>query len=75
MGIEVLERRFAAIGARVKVTRAPRERFPRIDVGLDRRGEFFELSSPGHRVSFEIVEADGDERCLLLLVRDGVEKS
>jgi hypothetical protein len=74
MGIEVLERRFAAIGARVKVTRAPRERFPRIDVGLDRRGEFFELSSPGsHRVSFEIIEADRDDRCLLLLVRDGVE--
>jgi hypothetical protein len=76
MGIEVLERRFAAIGARVKVTRAPRERFPRIDVGFDRRGEFFELSSPGgHGVSFEIVEADRDDRCLLLLVRDGVEKS
>jgi hypothetical protein len=76
MGTEVLERRFAAIGARVKVIRSARERSPRIDVGSDRRGEFFELRLAGSRgVSLDVVESDRDDRCLLLLLRDGDEKS
>jgi hypothetical protein len=76
MGSEVLERRFATIGARVKVIRTARDDSPRIDVGLDRRGEFFELRlGGGSRISLDVVEADRDDRCLLLLVREGGEKS
>jgi hypothetical protein len=60
----------------VKVVRAPREQAARIDVGSDRRGEFFELSLAGGRgISLDVVEADRDERCLLLLVRKDGEKS
>lgn len=72
MGTEALERRFAAIGARVKVARAPGA--SRIDVRSDRRGEFFELRA-GRGSLLEVVEADRDDRCLLLLVREGGEKS
>src|SRR5205823_388409 len=69
MGTQVLERRFAAIGARVKVIRAARGDSPRIDVGSDRRGEFFELRLAGSRgVSLDVVEANRDDRSLLLLV-------
>jgi hypothetical protein len=76
MATEVLERRFAAIGARVKVIRTARDDSPRIDVGSDRRGEFFELRlAGGSRISLDVVEADRDDRCLLLLVREGGEKS
>jgi hypothetical protein len=69
---EVLERRFAVIGARVKVERASGQ--PRIDVGLDRRGEFFALRLPDVETA-TVVDADRDDRCLLLLVRDGGIKS
>jgi hypothetical protein len=73
MSTEVLERRFAAIGARVKVARDSRVR---IDVGTDRKGEYFELRSAGpSRVALDVVAVDRDERCLLLLVREGGEKS
>jgi len=76
MSTEVLERRFAAIGARIKVIRAAREHSPRIDVGSDRRGEFFEFRlAGGHGISLHVVEADRDDRSLLLLVREGGEKS
>jgi hypothetical protein len=70
---EVLERRFAAIGARVKVERV--RGAPRIDVGVDRRGEFFALRVPGDRDAVCVVDADRDDRLLLLLVRDSGEKS
>jgi hypothetical protein len=76
MGTEILERHFAAIGARVKVGRAPRDQAVRVDVGSDRRGEFFELSlAGGSGISLEVVEADRDDRSLLLLVREDGEKS
>jgi hypothetical protein len=75
MSNEVLERRFAAIGARVKVLRAPRSADARIDVTWDRRGEVYEVSLPSGVASADVVEADPMERCLLLLVRDAGEKS
>jgi len=76
MGTEVLERRFAAIGARVKVIRATRDGAARIDVGSDRRGEFFELRvAGGGKAALDVVEADRDDRSLLLLVREDGEKS
>lgn len=70
---EVLERRFASIGARIKVERAAGA--PRIDVGVDRRGEFFALRIARDHDAVSVVDADRDDRCLLLLVRDGGEKS
>ncbi len=76
MGTEVLERRFAAIGARVKVIRTTHVDAARIDIGSDRRGEFFELRwAGGAGISLDVVEADRDDRSLLLLVREGGEKS
>jgi hypothetical protein len=76
MATEVLERRFAAIGARVKVIRTARDDLARIDVGSDRRGEFFELRlAGGSRISLDVIDADRDDRSLLLLVREHGEKS
>ncbi len=76
MSTEVLERRFASIGARVKVNHGARGDAVRIDVGTDRRGEFFELQlARRDELSLVVVDADRDDRSLLLLVRDGDEKS
>jgi hypothetical protein len=47
-----------------------------IDVGTDARGEFFELRVVGRRdVSFSVLDADRDERSLLLLLRENEAKS
>jgi hypothetical protein len=67
MATQLLERRFAAIGARVKMVRSRSS--VRIDVGADRRGEFFELGL-ARGVSWDVVDADRDERCLLLHVSE-----
>jgi hypothetical protein len=76
MGTVGLEQRFAAIGARVKLVRSPRGGSPTIDVDRDRRGELFELRVPGgDGVALTVVDADRDDRSLLLLVREGGEKS
>jgi hypothetical protein len=76
MRTEVLERHYAAIGARVKVA-APTRRRPRgIDIETDRRGEHFVLRYVGERdVELDIVAVDRDLRHLLLLVRDELGKS
>lgn len=70
MSIEVLERRFEEIGARVKVAE---DTVVRIDVGVDRRGEYFDLRLPADDA--QVVDARRRERHLLLLVRDGRAKS
>jgi hypothetical protein len=80
MATETLERRFAAIGARVKVVKAPwRNPWPPsglLDVASDGRGEYFELRLVGRPgISLSVVDEDRDERCLLLPVREGAEKS
>jgi hypothetical protein len=76
MGTEVLQRRFAAIGARVNVV-GPPAGAPRIDVRWDTRGEFFDVrfDGSGRPVELEVVDVDRRERHLLLLVRNGGEKS
>jgi hypothetical protein len=80
MATETLERRFAAIGARVKVVKGPRPRlYPwlptgLLDVAVDTRGEYFQLRGwPGIAVS--VLDQDRDDRCLLLFVRVGRERS
>jgi hypothetical protein len=45
--MEVLTRRFASIGARLKVSGRPFRGIPEIDVGVDLRGEFFGLRFVG----------------------------
>jgi hypothetical protein len=76
MGTEMLERRFAAIGARIKVI-GDGHGTPQIDVRSDRRGEFFEVrfAGRGNVVDLEVVDLARPERHLLLLARDGEEKS
>ncbi len=76
MGTEVLERRFAAIGARLNVV-GPPTGAPRIDVGSDARGEFFDVrfAGTGRMVELEVVDVNRTDRHLLLLVRNGEEKS
>jgi hypothetical protein len=77
--MEVLERRFATIGARVKVPESPWLGMPHIDIATDRRGEYFDLrfnaGGPVNEVELDVVDVKPDARHLLLLVRDGGEKS
>jgi hypothetical protein len=76
MSTEMLERRFARIGARVKVF-GDRRGEARIDVRSDRRGEFFEVrfAGRGNAVDLEVIDVARAERHLLLLTREGEEKS
>jgi hypothetical protein len=72
----MLERRFATIGARVRVT-GPGRSAPRIDVGTDSRGEYFDVrfTGAGEPVQLEVVDVRPHDRHLLLLARNGEEKS
>jgi len=76
METRVLERRFAEIGARVKVE-GPLRGSPRIDIRADRRGEYFDIRFGGDGVGVElsVVETRPADRHLLMLVRAGDEKS
>ena len=47
MSSQILERHFAAMGARLRVEGPSWRGMPEIDVGTDRRGESFELAFPG----------------------------
>ena len=83
MATETLERRFAAIGARIKVVKAPQQRWNNrwlptglLDVVTDGRGEYFELRLLGRvGTSVNVVHEDRDGRCLVLAVRERGEKS
>ena len=58
MAIETLERRFAAVGARLKVAKRPWRGEPRIDIRTDARGEYFDLRFAGDEpsVGLEVVD-------------------
>jgi len=74
MATNLLERRFTAIGARMRIGEAAR-RGPEIDVATDRRGEVFVLRVAGHRgAEVDVVDVDRDGRALLLLMRNGGAK-
>src|SRR6266511_455169 len=77
MSSETLERRFAAVGARVKVAQAPWRGDPRIDIRADGRGEYFDVrfGSGKATVELEVVDVQPRDRHLLLLARVGGEKS
>jgi hypothetical protein len=69
---EVLERRFAAIGARLKLDGPPLGA-PTIDVGF---GQFvIRFAGDGPAVDLEVVDVQPRDRHLLLLVRNTGEKS
>lgn len=73
---DVLQRRLAVIGARIKIV-GPPAGAPRIDIGSDARGEFFDVrfAGNGYPVELEVVDVDRVDRHLLLLVREQWEKS
>ena len=72
MSTEVLERRFAAMGARVRLVGTPLGA-PSVDV----LGSTFELRFPGAgpEAGVEVIDVRPRDRHLLLLVRHGAEKS
>jgi len=76
MDTRVLERRFAEIGARVKVEGPPRGS-PRINIRSDRRGEYFDIrfGDNGADTELAVIETRAADRHLLMLVRTGDEKS
>jgi len=75
----VLENKFARIGARFKVADRPTRRFRStagvvsLDVGNDRKGEFFEIVS-GPEAQVDVLDVQPSDRHLLLLVRESGEK-
>jgi hypothetical protein len=73
MSTEVLQRRFNEIGAHLQVTEGPWRGMPRIDVV----GSTFDVrfDRGDEPVELEVVDTRPADRHLLLLVRNGVDKS
>lgn len=73
--------KFARIGARLKVADRPSRRTRMagvisLDVQADRKGEFFEIvKRPGAEAEIAVLDVQPGDRHLLLLVREGTEKS
>jgi hypothetical protein len=81
MDTALLDTKFARIGARLKVT-DPLPRYNRpagvisLDVQADRKGEFFAIArEPQAEVEVDVLDVRPAERHLLLLVREGKDKS
>jgi len=77
-----IERQFAAMGARFRMSeseanrRAARADYA-IDIRKDCQGEFFELSMPSHlreAVEITVLQNEKDDRHLLLLVKNGQQQ-
>src|SRR5262245_18785911 len=80
MDTALLDIKFARIGARLKVADRLDRRISTsvvsLDVGVDRRGEFFEVARPpGANVRIDVLDVQPADRHLLLLVREASEKS
>ena len=80
MNMNFLDAKFARIGARLKVadhpSRRPRTSGFSLDVQSDRRGEFFEIvAAPGAEAEIAVLDVQPADRHLLLLVREGKDKS
>jgi hypothetical protein len=79
MDTNLLDLKFTRIGARLKIADRPsrRSRLVRtlsLDVQTDRKGEFFEIV-PAPEAEVSVLDVQPRDRHLLLLVRDGNEKS
>lgn len=81
MDTHQLDSKFARIGARLKVADRPPGRRGMaggiaLDVQSDRQGEFFQIIClPGAEVEVAVLDVQPTDRHLLLLVREGKEKS
>ena len=80
MNTNLLDNKFARIGARLKVADMPSRRRTSgvisLDVRSDRKGEFFEIAAePGAGAEVAVLDVRPADRHLLLLVREGGEKS
>jgi hypothetical protein len=77
MDIGLLEKKFERMGARLKFREVNGGRWQSsgIDIGNDRRGEFFEVRLlPDERVEYEVVDLRAEARHLLLLARRAESK-
>src|SRR5262245_4510392 len=81
MDTNLLDTKFARIGARLKVADRPSRRTRMtgvisLDVQSDRKGEFFEIvRPPGAEAEVAVLDVQPADRHLLLLVREGKDKS
>jgi hypothetical protein len=81
MNTNLLDTKFARIGARLKVADRPSRRnradaVISLDVQADRKGEFFEIvRRPGTDAEVAVLDVQPADRHLLLLVREGQDKS
>jgi hypothetical protein len=81
MDTNLLDIKFARIGARLKVADRPSRRSRMagvisLDVQTDRKGEFFEIvRQPGAKAEIAVLDVRPADRHLLLLVREGKDKS
>jgi hypothetical protein len=81
MNTNLLSIKFARIGARLKVADRSSRRSRTagvisLDVQADRKGEFFEIvRQPGIEAEIAVLDLQSAERHLLLLVREGKDKS
>jgi len=81
MDTNLLDTKFARIGARLVVADRPTRRsrtagVVSLDVRADRKGEFFEIvRQPGAEAEIAVLDVQPADRHLLLLVRDGKDKS
>src|SRR6201995_4277703 len=81
MDTNLLDIKFARIGARLKVADRPSRRTRpagviSLDGQADRKGEFFEIvRQPGAEAEVAVLDVQPADRHLLLLVREGRDKS
>jgi hypothetical protein len=79
MDTNLLNTKFARIGARLKIADLFARRTPGVvslDVQTDRKGEFFEIvCPPAVEAGIAVLDVQPDDRHLLLLVREGKDKS
>jgi hypothetical protein len=79
MNTNLLDIKFARIGARLRVVDRPTHRglgVVSLDVRSDRKGEFFEIvRRAGDEAEIAVLDVRPADRHLLLLVREGKEKS
>ena len=77
----LLKKKFERIGARVKFDDSPSRRRSApvalsLDIGNDRRGEYFEVTYPAAKIpTVQALDVQPRDQHLLLLVREGGEKS
>jgi hypothetical protein len=81
MTTNLLDIKFTRIGARLKLSDRPARRgrmagVVSLDVQADRKGEFFEIvQQPGAEAEIAVLDVQPADRHLLLLVREGKDKS